>query len=292
VNSLSLQTLTQALVTGLLLGGLFALAALGLSLVLGVMRLVNLVHGELVVFGAYTAYLLLAHGGIDPLLALPLVALIVGGLAYPVQVLLLRPLERHAEEAPLLTTFALSIIAQNLLILFLTGDTRLIDRSYTRSRLTVGSLTVPYLYLIGFGISLAVVACVYLLINRSAFGRALRAGAENPTAAAVVGVPVRSVRARTYALGAAIAAVGGALLGMAFSFTPTSGTDFLLTGFAVVVLGGLGSVQGTLAAGMALGMVESVGAAAFGDGYRLFIGLLVLLVFLAVRPQGLFGRTA
>lgn len=292
MNSLDAHTLAQALLTGLLLGGLFALAALGLSLVLGVMRLVNLVHGELVLLGAYTSYLLLDLAGLDPLVSLPLVALIVAALAHPVQTLLLRPLAGHGEEAPLLTTFALSIIVQNLLVSFLTGDTRAIDRSYTRGRLTLGDLTVPYIHLIGFAVGLAVAAAVYVLINHSSFGRRLRAGAEDPVAAAVVGVSVRAVHARTYALGGAIAGVGGALLGMAFSFTPASGTDFLLTGFAVVVLGGLGSVQGTLVGGLALGVVESLGAAAFGDGYRLFIGLVVFLLFLAVRPHGLFGRTA
>lgn len=292
MNPVDPHTLAQALVTGLTLGGLFALAALGLSLVLGVMRLVNLVHGELVLLGAYVSYLLLHLAGLDPLLSLPIVALVMAAAAYPVQALLLRPLAGHGEEAPLLTTFGLSIIAQNLLIFFLTGDTRSIDRPYTRSRLTLGELTVPHVYLIGFGVSLAVIAAAYVLINHSSFGRALRASSEDPVAAAVVGVSVRSVHARTYALGGAVAGTGGALLGMAFSFTPASGTDFLLTGFAVVVLGGLGSVPGTLAGGLALGVAESLGAAVFGDGYRLFFGLVIFLLFLAVRPAGLFGRTA
>ena len=292
MNSVGVSTLLQASVTGLLLGALFALAALGLSLVLGVMRLVNLVHGELVVLGAYTSYLLLEHVGVDPLVGLVLVALIMTVLAYPIQTVLLRPLSGRGEEAPLLTTFALSIIAQNLLVAFLSGDTRSIDRPYVRGRFQVGGLTFPYVYLIGAAISLVLFAAVYLLINRAAFGLRLRASAEDPIAASVVGVAVRSVHARTYALAGAVAGIGGALLGMAFSFTPTSGTEYLLTGFAVVVLGGLGSVQGTLAGGLALGLVESLGAAVFGDGYRMFIGLVVFLVFLAVRPQGLFGRTA
>jgi branched-chain amino acid transport system permease protein len=286
------HALVQALASGLLLGGLFGLAALGLSLVLGVMRLVNLVHGELVVLGSYAAILLLDHAGLDPLLSLPIVAVLVGALAYPVQRLLLQPLSGDGDEGPLITTFALSIVAQNLLIVFLTGDTRSIDRSYTRGRLSLAGITVPDIYLIGCAVSLVVVAGAYLLINRSAFGRRLRASAEDPEAAAVIGVAVRSVHARTYALGGAVAGTAGALLGMAFSFTPTSGTDYLLTGFAVVVLGGLGSVLGTLAGGLALGVIESLGATIFGDGYRLFAGLVVFLIFLAARPQGLFGRTA
>jgi branched-chain amino acid transport system permease protein len=284
--------LIQATSNGLLLGGLFALTALGLSLVLGVMRLVNLVHGEFVIVGSYLATVLLDSAGLDPLLALPLVALLAGGLAYPVQRLLLQPLARHGEQAPLLTTFALSVIAQNLLILGFTGDTRSIDRPYTRTSVALGPVTLPVIYLIAFAIALAVCAAVHVLVAHSRFGRRLRAASEDPDAAAVIGVPVARLHAITYALGGAIAGLSGALVGMAFSFTPTSGTQYLLTGFAVVVLGGLGSVKGTLLGGVLLGVAESWGALALGDGYRMLVGLVVFLILLAVRPQGLFGRAA
>jgi branched-chain amino acid transport system permease protein len=282
--------LLQAGSTGLLLGGLLGLTALGLSLVLGVMRLVNLVHGEFVIGGAYLAALLLDAAHVDPLLSLPLVAAVAAGVAYPVQRLLLQPLARHGAEAPLLTTFALSVIAQNLLILWRTGNTRSIDRPYTRSSVDLGPVTVPTIYLIAFGISAAVFVAVHLLVTRSAFGRRLRAGSEDPEAAAVLGVRVGRLHATTYALGGAIAGLSGGLVGMAFSFTPTAGTPYLLTGFAVVVLGGLGSVAGTAAGGLLLGLVQALGALVFGDGYRLFVGLVVFLILLAVRPQGLFGR--
>lgn len=287
-----LQDLLQATVTGGLLGGLFALTALGLSLVVGVMRLVNLVHGELVVVGAYTAFWVTGTIGGDPLLLLPVVALVAAAIGAPVQRVLLRPLAKHGVEAPLLTTFALSVIAQNLLVLGFTGNTRSIDRDYTRSVLELGPVTVPTIYLISFAVSAAICVAVHLLVARSAFGRRLRAASEDPVAASVVGVRVGGLHTVTYALASAVAAVGGALLGMCFSFTPTSGVAYLLTGFAVVVLGGLGSVKGTFVAGIALGLVEAWGALVVGDGYRLFVGLVVLLVFLTVRPQGLFGRTA
>jgi branched-chain amino acid transport system permease protein len=282
--------LLQATSTGLLLGGLFALTALGLSLVLGVMRLVNLVHGEMVVLGAYLATVLLNTAGLDPLLSLPLVALLTAGLAWPVQRLLLQPLARHGEEAPLLTTFALSVIAQNLLILVFTGNTRSIDRPYTRSSLDIGPVTVPVSYLLAFVVSAVVFLAVHLLVTRTGFGRRLRAGSEDPVAAAVLGVRVGRLHAATYALSGAIAGLGGALVGMAFSFTPTAGTQYLLTGFAVVVLGGLGSVAGTAVGGLLIGVAQAWGALIFGDGYRLFVGLVVFLVLLAIRPQGLFGR--
>ncbi len=287
----SVHDLAQALVSGVLLGGLLALVALGLSLVLGVMRLVNLVHGELVLLGSYASFLLLEWTGVDPLLALPLVAVIGAAITYPLQKVLLQPLARHGEDAPLITTFALSIIAQNVLVLVLTSNSRAIDRPYTRTSITLGSISVPTMYVISFVISAAICAAVHVLVNRTAFGRRLRAGSEDPEAAAIIGVRVPTLHARTFALAGAIAAVSGALAAMIFSFAPSSGASWLLTGFAVVVLGGLGSVKGTAAGGVVLGVVESLGALFLGDGYRLFVGLVIFLAFLAIRPRGLLGAT-
>lgn len=285
-------TLLQAVVSGLLIGGFFALAALGLSLVVGVVRIVNLMHGELVLLGAYVAYGLVQATGLNALLVTPLAALAVALLGWPLERYVLQPVVRHGEEAPLLTTFALSVIVQNLLVLVLSADTRSLDSGYGATRLQFGGVSVPAMYLVGFVVALLVCALVHLLITRTAFGRRIRASAENPADAAVVGVPVRRLYALTFMLAAGVAGLGGALLGMVFAFTPSSGVEYLLTGFTVVVLGGLGSVVGTLVGGLALGLVESLAAAFLGDGYRLFVGLVAFLVFLALRPQGLFGRRA
>jgi len=269
---------------------LLALEALGLSLVLGVMRLINLVHGELVILGAYLGYVLLSRLGLDPLAGLLLVAPALALLAYPLQRVLLLPLLGRGPQAPLLTTFGLSVIAQNLFVLVFHADTRSLSRSYATAPLDVAGLQVPAVYAISFAVALVVVGGVHLLVRRTGVGREIRAASEDPVAAAVLGVDVGRVYARTYALGTACAGVGGVLVGLAFSFTPTTGTGYLLTGFAVVVLGGLGSVLGTLIGGIGLGVIESVGGAFFGDGYRDFIGLAVFLAFLALRPQGVLGR--
>jgi branched-chain amino acid transport system permease protein len=287
-----LNTLLQALVTGVLFGGLLALAALGLSLVVGVVRIVNLMHGELVLLGAYVAFALVQATALSPLLIAPLAALVVALLGLPIERYLLQPVAQFGDEAPLLTTFAMSIIAQNLLVLVFGGDTRSIDSGIATARITLGSVNVPVLYLVGFTISLLICVLVHWLITRTAFGRRIRASAENPLDAAVIGVPVRRMYALMFALAAGVAGLAGALLGMVFAFTPSSGIEFLLTGFTVVVLGGLGSVKGTLVGGLALGVFESLGASIFGDGYRLFVGLIAFLIFLSWRPQGLLGRTA
>jgi branched-chain amino acid transport system permease protein len=146
------------------------------------------------------------------------------------------------------------------------------------------------MYLISFGIALALCGGVHLMLQRTGLGREIRASSENSAAAAGLGVNVTRVRVFVYGLAAACAAVGGVLVGLTFDFTPTTGLTYLLTGFAVVVLGGLGSVKGTLLGAVLLGVIESVGAAFIGDGYRDLIGFVAFLIVLSLRPQGLFGR--
>jgi branched-chain amino acid transport system permease protein len=282
--------LAQALVTGALLGGLYAITALGLSLVFGVMRLINLVHGELVVLGAYLAYELTRNHGFDPLVALVLVAPALFLLAAPVQRFLLEPLMDKGPEPALLTTFGLSVIAQNMFILIFSGDSKALSTSYSNSSLSFIGLDIPAIYVIAFGMALVLCGSVHWLLQSTSLGREIRASSENAVAAEALGVDVKRVHTFVFGLAAACAAVGGVLVGLAFEFSPTAGTTYLLTGFVVVVLGGLGSVKGTLFGGLLLGVIEAVGASFFGDGYRDFIGFVAFLIILSVRPQGLFGK--
>ena len=281
-----------AVVTGLLLGGLFAVTALGLSLVFGVMRLINLAHGELVILGAYLAYELSGHLGLDPLLTLLIAVPAAMALGYPIQRFLLTPVLDKGPEPALLTTFGLSVIAQNLFILIFSGDTQSLNAGYSASSVSVLGLSIPAMYVISFLFAVVMCGAAHQFLQRTAAGRAVRASAEDPGAAAMMGVDTKQMYAVIFALAAGCAAVGGVLAGLTFDFTPTSGTTYLLTGFAVVVLGGLGSIKGTLYGGLLLGLIEGVGAAFLGDGYRDFCGFAAFLIILAVRPQGLFGRTA
>jgi branched-chain amino acid transport system permease protein len=279
-----------ALVTGLLLGGLFTVTALGLSLVFGVMRLINLVHGELLVLGAFLAFELGKHGGLDPLVSLVAVVPAMFLLGYPIQRILLGPLK--GAEAPLMTTFGLSIIAVNVFRLVFSADERSLNASYATDSFSAAGIDVPAIYAISFAFALVLTTATHLFMQRTGYGREIRAAAEDPEAAEVLGVNVARAYGLTYGLGSAFAAIGGVLVGLAFSFNPTTGATYLLTGFAVVVLGGLGSLKGTLVGGLLLGVAESVGASfpQVGDGYRDFIGFAVFLAVLAVRPRGLFGR--
>lgn len=281
------DVVVSSLASGFLLGGILALIALGLSISLGVMRLVNLAHGELLVCGAYLSYFLLSYVGIDPIIGLLLVGGIMAAIALPFQRLLIAPLAGKGMEAPMMTMFGVSIILQNVLLLAFSADTRAIEAPYAARPLSIGPITVSEIYVIGFVVSVVLVGCVHLLITRTAFGRELRASSTDATAASVMGVDVKRVHALTFALGAACAAMGGVLIGTAFSFTPSTGATYLLISFAVVVLGGVGNIFGTLIAGIAMGLLQSLGAVVFGDGYRDLVGLVLFLLALALRPQGI-----
>lgn len=284
---LSVDVIASSLASGFLLGGILALIALGLSVALGVMRLVNLAHGELLICGAYLSSFLMATTGVDPLAGLLVVGAVMALVALPLQRLLIAPLAGKGMEAPMMTMFGLSIIVQNLLQLAFSADTRTLEAPYTARPVSLGPITVPQVYLIGFVLSVLIVGAVHLLVAHTSFGRALRASSADQEAAAVMGVDVRKVHAWTFALGAACAAMGGVLIGTAFSFTPSTGGSYLLISFAIVVLGGVGHILGTLVAGVAMGLLQSVGAVVFGDGYRDLVGLVLFLLVLALRPEGI-----
>lgn len=284
------STLLNAVISGLGIGGLFAITALGLSLAFGVMRLINIAHGEFMVLGGYIAFFLSQAAGLDPLIGMIVAAPAVAVLAYPLQHFLLTPVMSRGAGAPLLITFGVSVVLQNLFIRLFYPEVRSLRAGYAQANFTIGGLTVPFIYLIALGMGVVVLALAHLAITRTTFGRSIRASAEDSAAAAVVGVNVRRVHAATYAVAAGAAAIGGILVGLMFSFSPTSGISWLITGFAVVVLGGAGSIKGTLIGGLILGLIQSLGATVTGDGWRTFIGYAVFLVVLSLRPQGLFGR--
>jgi branched-chain amino acid transport system permease protein len=286
----SIAELADAIVGGILIGGLFAITALGLSLVFGVMRLINLVHGELIVGGAYIVLELTRHSSLDPLLLLPVAAVgmfVIGAVAFRV---VLAPVSGLGAEPALLTTFGLSIIAQNAFVLIFSGDSQALKASYTTSSFNVLGVTVQAVYAIAFGIGLLLCGAMHVLLQQTMLGRRIRASSEDAVAAAAMGVNVRRIHTLVFAIAAACAAIGGVLVGITTSFTPSIGLTYLLTGFVVVVLGGLGSVKGTLLGAILLGLIESVGASFVGDGYRDFIGFVAFLIVLSLRPQGLFGR--
>jgi branched-chain amino acid transport system permease protein len=286
----SLHVFSNALVSGLLLGGLFAVTALGLSLVFGVTRLINLAHGEVLVLGAYVSLALVRALGLDPLLSILIVAPVAFAVAVPIFWLLLAPVMGRGPEPAMLTTFGISVIAQSLFIMIFSGDSQTLAASYAARSVRVAGLHLPIMYLVSFAVGVGLCVLLDQAIRRTNFGREVRASSEDGEAAAALGVNVRRVHLLVFGIAAACTAIGGVLVGVTFAFTPTSGLTYLLSGFAVVVLGGLGSVRGTFLGALGLGLVESVGGSVFGDGYRDLVGFIVFLIVLSIRPQGLFGR--
>jgi branched-chain amino acid transport system permease protein len=280
----------DVLVAGLLAGGLYALVGLGLSLVFGVLRLMNLAHGELIVGGTFVASLLIGHFSFDPLVALPFAMLAVAAIAYVAQRFLLTGLLTMSATAPLVATFGLSLIAQAGLQAGFGPDYRSLNASYATSGFTADGVRVQTIYAISFAVGVTLCLATHLLLTRTRAGSAVRAAAADPQTASLLGIDVGRVYALTFAGAAALAAAAGVLTGVAQSFSPTSGQPLLLVGFAVMALGGIGGVGGVLAGGIALGLAQSIAVSVFGGGYRNAVVYIAFLLVIAFRPASIRVR--
>lgn len=280
----------DVLAAGVLAGGLYALVGLGISLVFGVLKLMNLAHGELVMAGAYVASLFVVGAGWDPLLALPFAMAGVAIIAYPLQRYLLTPLLRGGPTAPLVATFGLSLLAQAIFQAAFGSHPKNLDAPYATSGITLLGVRIQSIYLITFVLTVVLCLITHYILTRTRAGGAVRAASADPVTAAILGLNVNRIYAFTLAGAAALAAAGGVMTGVAQSFTPTSGLPLLLTGFAVMALAGIGSVGGVFLAGVTLGVIQSLSVSVFGGGWRDVVVYLVFFLALAIRPQGLFRK--
>lgn len=276
---------TSVILSGLLMGGLYAIVALGLTLVFGVMRLVNIAHGDTIILGAYASLMVVSALGWDPLLSLLIVVPLMFVIAYPVQRFLLTGLLRRGEEPPIVATFGLTLVISSALVIAFTGNAQSLPAPYALSGVSLLGTTVRASDLITFGIAVVLVVGTHVWITRSRHGAALRAASADPVTAGTMGVNVNRVYALTFAAGAGFAAVAGVLIGVGYGFTPTStGFSYVLIAFTVVVLGGPGNVIGTLWGGIALGLIQSVGSAVIGAAYRDLVIYVAFLVILLLKP--------
>lgn len=275
------------LVSGLLLGGLYALIALGLSLVFGVLRMVNLAHGELVIGGGYLAVALADRAGLGPLVSIPIVVAVVALIGYGVQRVLLNPLLVAGANGPLVATFGLGLLAQALFTAQFSSNPRSVRSSLATAGFQVAGVNVRTAYAVGFVVAAVVCTAVHLVLTRTRAGASVRAAAVDPSTAELMGINVRNVYAITFAVATAISAIGGVLVAATFSVSPTSGAEYLLIGFAVVVLGGVGNIAGTFVGAVVIGVVQTASGAVIGGGYRALSVYLLLLLVLVIRPQGL-----
>lgn len=282
----------QAIIDGILVGGFYALMAGGLTLVFGVMDIVNFAQGILVVLGAYLSYALFSHLSIDPFLSLliTLPGMFVIGVA--VYWSMIRPIKQDRVIMSLLVMFAVGTIIEGVLDLIFTSNLVQIHTSYVNSSVTLGSLVFPEIYLYAFAMSVVLLAGVYYLLYRTRFGRSLRASMQNPTAARLVGIDTDWVSAFTLGIGVALAAAGGMVFGLTNSFDAASSYDLISRLLAIVIFGGFGSLTGALLASVIMLVIQDVVAVVWSPTWGQTTFYMVLILVLLLRPQGLLGRKA
>lgn len=287
-----METLVQSLVSGVLTGSLYAMIGVGLTVIFGVMRIINLAHGEMVMLGMFGAYWSWTLWKIDPfvsaILWVPLL-FVAGMLAYR---FLVAPIVPGGELNTLLYTAGLSLLMANLALLLWTGDYRTLNLPYAVQPLRPLGIAVPVPLAIAFVLAALVTLGLYLFLARTDTGRAVRATSQDREAAALMGIDVDRIATITFGLGTALAGAAGVLLVPSLYLYPTVGEILVVKCFVVVVLGGLGSIPGAIAGGVLLGLVESLGAVYVSVAYKDTIGFVIFLLVLLFRPQGLFGTRA
>jgi len=282
--------LLQVLLNGILIGGIYASFAVGFSLIFGVLRIVNIVHGEFIMLGAFITYWLYSIFGIDPFLSLPVsfALLFVGG--YLLQRFVINRIIEAPEIMSLLLTFGLSLIIVNIALIVWKGDYRLVNPEYAGANLELGTLIIPYIRLATCVFALLAVGGLQFFLQHTNTGRAIKATSQNKEGARLQGVNPARIYAITFALGAGITAIAGSLLSMSFSVFPAMGGDYLLFSFFIVVVGGMGDLPGALVGGFILGILQSLVTNFIGAGLNYIVIFLVLYVMLITRPTGIFGR--
>ncbi|MBW7851623.1 MAG: branched-chain amino acid ABC transporter permease [Rhodospirillales bacterium] len=282
----------DTILQGVLLGGLYALFATGLSLSFGIMRMVNVAHGDLIILASYLAWVTVATLGMNAFAAALVVVPAMTVVGYGLQRYVLNPVLSDDPLPPLLVTFGLSVIIQNLLLEGFSADARGIDAGVieTASLALGGDLAVGWLPLLVFASAVAVIAGLELLLSRTPLGRAFRATSDDQTVAQLMGIDNRHLYAVAMALACAVTGIAGIYLAIRTTFGPMMGPSQLLFAFEAVIIGGMGSLWGTLAGGVLLGVSQSIGFR-LDPGWGILTGHLAFLAVLVMRPQGLFART-
>ena len=281
----------NALAQGLMLGGLYAMLATGLSLVFGVMRLVNLAHGDLGLLAAFIALVVVQATGLGPFASLIVVVPAMMAIGYVLQRVILQRTLEDGVLASILVTFGLAVVLQNGLLTAFTADSRGLDVGAleTASLRLADRIAIGWFPLLTLGTAVAMLVTLQLVLTRTQLGRALRAAADDREAARIVGIDERHLFAVAMAIALGTVAVGGVFLGIRTTFAPADGPVLLIFAYEAVVIGGLGSLWGTLVGGIIVGVSQTLGAQV-SPAWQLLAGHLVFLAILLVRPQGLFAR--
>jgi len=286
-----LAGLKNPIMNGLLLGGLYGIVGIGMSMIFGIVRVVNLAHGDLVILASYLSFVTLSIFKVSPLLTLVLVIPAMFLIGFIVQYYLVNRVLGKDMNPPLLVAFGLSIMLQNLLLLIFTPDARTLLTDLSIATLPIGGfLSIPVVYLVDFILSLVTIFLLSRFFSKTYLGKAIRAASDDEGAAELMGINAKRIYAWAMAIAGGTAAIAGVLVGMTFTFYPHTGPDYLIIAFGVVIVGGLGSLLGTFMGGLILGLAQILGAHFLGPGFQLISGYIILLVVLAFKPTGLFSK--
>jgi branched-chain amino acid transport system permease protein len=279
----------EAAVLGILTGGVYALMASGLTLIFGVMRIINVGHGALVILGAYLSFAVWRRTGLDPFLSLVITMPVMFVLGVTLQTVFIRPLKTDREALSVLVTYALALGIEGLLGYFFTTNYVELHTWYDTASFPVGDFHITYIYLFGFVLCLAILGALFLMLYRTTFGGAVRATMLNRTAAQLIGIDVDRVAAIAFGIGMAMAAAGGVVFGMTNAFNPGSHYDLISRLLTIIVLGGLGSLRGAVIAALVMLVTEDVTSVVTSPVWASFVFFVVLVMVLLIRPQGLYG---
>ena len=285
--------MVQCIVTGILLGGLYSMIGIGMSLVFGIMKLTNLAHGDLMILGTYLTLVIARMAGLPLIVATILSVAVMCVLGFLIQQFLVNKVMDKGEAPALLVTFGVSFFLSNLMLNIFGADNQTIANSLaSKNIITTDKLSVSASYLTSFIIAVVIIVALSLVMQKTNFGRSIRATSDDAMAAELMGVNTKMAYAAAMVICMGITAIAGTLVGSTFVFYPSSGTQYLIIAFGVVVIGGMGSLIGTLTGGIVLGLAQVIGGFVFGSGVQMLIAYIVLLVILAVRPNGLFAASA
>lgn len=276
---------------GLLLGGLYSIIGIGLSIAFGVLKFINLAHGDLLIVGSYLSLALLLGIGMDPLLSLIIVVPALFGIGYVLQRFLFNRVMWRGDFPPLMVAFATSMIIYQVLQIVWTANYRTLATDWSvKSLEIVPGVVVPLIYIVNFIAASILMAMLHLFLNRTYQGKAIRAASEDWEAAELMGINSKNIFSVALGVAMMAAALAGVLVGLTSSFYPAIGPQYLIIAFSVIIIGGLGSMKGTFTGGIIVGLAQILSAKFISPGYQLFVSYIIVLVVLAIRPTGIFGR--
>ena len=280
----------ESLLNGLLVGGVYSLMAIGLTLVFGVMKVINFAHGSLIMLGMYTAYWSVALLHVDPYVSILVAFAVLFVIGASFQKFLINPILDAPEHNQLLLTLGVSLVMENFAVFLWSPDYRVMKTPYAGINFYMGDVSISLVRLLAFGFAMFLSAIIYLMLTKTDLGKAIRAASEEPRGALLMGINVRRIYLITFGIGAACAGVSGAAITPFIPVYPYVGWLFVITAFVVVVLGGMGNILGAFVGGLIIGLADSVGAMFLPGAMKSIISFTIFILILLFKPTGLFGR--